>query len=178
MAPAEISVTDAQVLKLTPAVKAVARQLLGPASRYQTPEDLEQDGWLALCQARSRYTGQCSFKTFTALRLRGAMIDGLRQWDSRHRGGKRRVEWYPLPRDLSILVDAAPSTLDRLLNTERHLLLARALDRLSQTDRQLLDRHYTEGVSWADMARERGCTKSWVQQQARRALTRLRKTFP
>jgi RNA polymerase sigma factor for flagellar operon FliA len=80
-----------------PLVRRVAHQMAGRLPANVQIEDLMQNGMVGLLDALSRYQeGQgATFETYAALRIRGAILDGLREmdWVPRSvRHGMRKVE--------------------------------------------------------------------------------------
>lgn len=161
-----------QILACAPRVRKVARDLAGPALPYVDCRDLEQDGWLALLQASHRYDGTTKFATFVALRLQGAMIDGLRRWNPRHRqGGGNKIDWRPLPDTATETVVArGPSAETQLLAAELRTLVTRLPDR----QRHVITRLFLEEASPVEVAGELQITTSRVVQIRRAALDDLR----
>lgn len=73
-------------------VRRIARQVHRSASAAIDFEELVQTGMLALVQAARTFVerGQASFATYASMRVRGAMIDLLRQSATINRGAMRR----------------------------------------------------------------------------------------
>lgn len=73
-------------------VRRIARQVHRSASAAIDLEELVQTGMLALVQAARTFVqrGEASFSTYASLRVRGAMIDVLRQSATINRGAMRR----------------------------------------------------------------------------------------
>mgnify|MGYP005835717179 CR=1 FL=1 len=73
-------------------VRRVARKVHRSASASIDLEELVQTGMLALVQAARTFVprGQASFATYATMRVRGAMIDLLRQSATINRGAMRR----------------------------------------------------------------------------------------
>lgn len=73
-------------------VRRIARQVHRSASAANDYEELVQTGLLALVQASRAFVqrGEATFATYAAMRVRGAMIDLLRQSATLNRGAMRR----------------------------------------------------------------------------------------
>lgn len=160
-----------RVLQLAPKIRATAKAFRRRTKRDVDPRDLEQDAYLALLKRADRFDGRESFNTFSYLRMQGAMIDGLRQWDSRRKGGKPRIYWYPIPeRAGNIWPSPDASPLDQILDTELHGLVVG----LEHRERYILQRYFFEGISGSQIARELHMSESRLWQLYRHALETLR----
>jgi len=75
-----------------PLVRRIARKVHRSASAAIDLEELVQTGMLALVQAARAFVqrGEASFATYASMRVRGAMIDVLRQSATINRGAMRR----------------------------------------------------------------------------------------
>ena len=87
------SQVEARVRELTPAVKKMARHMMRTLPASVEIDDLVQFGMLGLLDAAQRY--ECSdgvaFQTYATHRIRGAMLDGLRECDWLPREVRRRM---------------------------------------------------------------------------------------
>jgi RNA polymerase sigma factor for flagellar operon FliA len=73
----------ARVRQLTPAVRKLAYHMMSKLPASVEMEDLTQSGMLGLIDAAKRYEGGegTEFATYATYRIRGAMLDSLRQLD-------------------------------------------------------------------------------------------------
>jgi RNA polymerase sigma factor for flagellar operon FliA len=89
--------TDHLVVSYAPLVKRIAYQMMARLPASVEVEDLMQDGMMGLLDAIGRYEDGmgAQFETYAAQRIRGAMLDGLREsdWAPRSlRRDMRRIE--------------------------------------------------------------------------------------
>jgi RNA polymerase sigma factor for flagellar operon FliA len=84
---------EALVLENRALVKRIARYLQRGMPGHIELDDLVQAGMVGLLEAAERYTGQAgaSFATFATHRIRGAMLDSLRDGDWSPRSLRRRL---------------------------------------------------------------------------------------
>ena len=87
------SQVDARVSELTPAVKKMARYMMKTLPASVELDDLVQFGMLGLLDAAKRYNTceGAQFESYAVHRIRGAMLDGLRQTDWRPRAVRSRM---------------------------------------------------------------------------------------
>lgn len=160
-----------RVLELAPKITAIAHRFRRRTKRDVDPRDLEQDAYVALLKRAHRWDGRESFTTFNYLRISGAMIDGLRQWDSRRKGGKPRIYWKPIPeRAENIWVSPEPSPLAQILDTELHGMIAE----LEPRERYIVQRYFFEAIPGSQIARELDMSESRLWQLYRHALETLK----
>jgi RNA polymerase sigma factor FliA len=86
-----------RVAELAPVVCRIAKHAAAGMPACVEVDDLVQSGMMGLLDAARRYQNQpgATFDTYAVQRIRGAMIDGLRQCDwlpRKARSGQRRVE--------------------------------------------------------------------------------------
>jgi RNA polymerase sigma factor for flagellar operon FliA len=181
------------------------KMVLGLASRLRRElslsgdlEDLVAFGFGGLLEAERRYDPNrgVRFQTFAYYRVRGAMLDGVRQMaDLPRRAHERLKAAQEAP------TTAAPSPLDKafarisarltspipvqssygvlspevaLLKNESVERLLQALSALPPRERALIRGRYFEGRSLDALAGELGISKSWASRIHRRALESLR----
>lgn len=156
------------VVQYAPLVKRIAFHLMARLPASVQAEDLIQNGMLGLLDACGRFVdGQgAQFETYAVQRIRGAMLDGLREndWVPRSvRRDMRRVEAaitqlehqhgrQPNETELAAALDMPLADYQRLLGDARgHQLLS--LEDLNgrDGDEEFLDRHET-GVSQDPLA--------------------------
>ena len=84
---------DALLLEHAKLVRYIAERMAVMLPSHLEVQDLIQDGTVGLMEAIDRYDERrgVKFKTFAATRIRGSILDGLRQHDWVSRGGRRRV---------------------------------------------------------------------------------------
>jgi RNA polymerase sigma factor for flagellar operon FliA len=82
---------DAAIRKYAPLVRRMAHHLLARLPASVELDDMIQAGMMGLMDAIARYedTHGAQFETYAAQRIRGAMLDGLRQHDWLPRGVRR-----------------------------------------------------------------------------------------
>ena len=87
------SSTDALVVRHAELVKRIAYHLAGRLPASVEVSDLIQAGMLGLLEAASNYTADrgASFETYAGIRIRGAMLDGLRKLDWAPRSVHRKA---------------------------------------------------------------------------------------
>lgn len=161
-------------------------------------EDLVAYGFGGLLEAKRRFDASrgVRFNTYAYHRVRGAILDGVRQMApmSRRAAEDARARADATP-------TAAPTPLDRaftrisasltaptplhgrygdqspeaiLIRQESIRVLLRALERLPERHRLLIRRRYFEGWALDDVAEELGISKSWASRLHGQALEKLR----
>src|SRR5215510_1036826 len=85
--------TDAMVMRHAELVKRIAYHLAGRLPASVEVDDLIQAGMLGLLEAAANYSvGRgASFETYAGIRIRGAMLDGLRKLDWAPRSVHRKA---------------------------------------------------------------------------------------
>lgn len=131
-------------------------------------EDLVQETFARLVDARDQFRGEASFKTYLLRIARYVLAEHLRR---RYRRGPLE----PANHTIADLTNRRPSSL--IAEREAHRLLLDALRQISLEDQELLELYY-----WQDLtAREVGCVlelvESTVRSRIRAALERLRRTY-
>jgi len=149
------------VNQYTPLVKRIAYHLMAKLPASVQVDDLVQNGMIGLLDALGRFEEGmgAQFETYAVQRVRGAMLDGLRENDWMPRGIRkemRRVEatiqklehqigHHPSEIELAAALDMPLADYQRLLQDARgHQVVY--LEDLSGEDEDFLDRHAT-GVS-------------------------------
>lgn len=150
------------VTQYAPLVKRIAFHLMARLPASVQVEDLVQNGMLGLLDACGRFEdGQgAQFETYAVQRIRGAMLDGLREndWVPRSvRREMRRVETailqlehkhgrQPTETELAEALDMPLADYQKLLGDARgHQLLSLEDMGHGDGDEEFLDRHETEG---------------------------------
>ncbi|MDR1063837.1 MAG: RNA polymerase sigma factor FliA [Azoarcus sp.] len=83
--------TDSLVASYAPLVKRIAYQMMSRLPASVEVEDLVQNGMMGLLEALNRFEEGmgAQFETYAAQRIRGAMLDGLREADWAPRSARR-----------------------------------------------------------------------------------------
>ncbi|MCX7896920.1 MAG: RNA polymerase sigma factor FliA [Rhodocyclaceae bacterium] len=148
--------------RYAPLVKRLAYQLMARLPASVEIDDLIQNGMVGLLDALARFQdGQgAQFETYAVQRIRGAMLDGLREADWLPRGLRqemRRVEAaiqklehelgrQPAESELAAALGMSLSEYQKLLADARGCQLV-YLEDLVEEDEDFLDRHASETVS-------------------------------
>lgn len=186
--------TDERILAHLSFARAVASRTLDPRCRGADREDLIAAGVLGLVQAAQRYRGEvgASFGAYAARRVRGQVLDALRDRDPLTRSARRA---YREAR--KIAVDLPPPyveiSLDRLAelgdggiaepdeavgpdtrSDARWLGVARELRSLTKMERRVIVLSYGRGLTLREIGLQVGLSESGVCRVRARALRRLR----
>lgn len=171
----------------------LVRQIAASVAR-RLPSHIERDelvslGALGWAEARVRFDPSrgVPFAGFAAMRIRGAILDGLRSVDTLTRGERRRARASAectAPRvvssDEEVEAAAAPSdgdVSDLLAQEEMLDELRAALNGLPERERLVVQRHFLDGVPMRAVGAELGVTESRISQIASGAVARLRRSF-
>jgi RNA polymerase sigma factor for flagellar operon FliA len=174
--------------------RAVASRTLDPRCRGADREDLIAAGVLGLVQAAQRYREgtQATFGAYAARRVRGQVLDALRERDPLTRSARRE---YRAAReaDPDLPAPAVEVSLDRYMahgaeppnvarcqakRDERWERVARELRSLPRLERQVLVLSYGRGMTLKEVGAKVGLSESGVCRARSRALTRLRERCP
>ncbi len=145
------------VSQYAPLVKRIAYHLMARLPASVLADDLIQNGMLGLLDAISRFEEGmgAQFETYAVQRIRGAMLDGLRENDWMPRGVRRemrRVETaiqklehehgrQPSEAELAVALEMPLSDYQKLLQDARGHQLVYLEDLASGDDENYLDRH-------------------------------------
>ncbi|HVT90847.1 MAG TPA: sigma-70 family RNA polymerase sigma factor [Tepidisphaeraceae bacterium] len=131
--------------------------------------DLISDGFIGLHDASSRFdsAGQRRFEDYAAVRIRGAILDGLRQragtrrrlFNTRHRS----AHFETVKADL-VCIDRTPDQIDEMQWKQN------AFARLSRRTRLMFQLYYLEGLTMRQTADCLGITESRISQLHKRTL--------
>ena len=127
------------------------------------------------------------FAGFAAMRIRGAILDGLRASDTLSRGERKRAKLDAAPTAARVIsddeqvaaavdagcVDAGES----LVHDEMIDELRQALDTLSERERYIVQRHFFDEVAMRAIGVVLGVTESRISQIVTGAVARLRQRF-
>ena len=172
--------------------RAVASRAIDPRCRGADREDLIADGVLGLVQAARRYRGDrgASFGAYAARRVRGQILDALRERDPLTRSARRAFRAAQrASEDGGVASPAAPPyvevSLDRIGDVaevhrapehrdERWPQVASALRDLTPLERRVLVLSYGRGLTLREIGGEIGLSESGVCRLRARALARVR----
>ncbi len=102
---------DEIVIENLPLVKAIAMRVRASLPVHVDLDDLMHAGAMGLLDAATRYDSEkdVTFQTYAKHRIRGAMLDSLRQQDWASRDMRRRHKKFEsVTRDLSVELDRSP----------------------------------------------------------------------
>ena len=174
--------------------RAVAARSLDPRCRGADREDLIAWGVLGLVQAAQRYRGDlgASFGAYAARRVRGQVLDALRERDPLTRSARRayreaqRVTADLPPPYVEISLDrlaelgdggiAAPdaAAVPSVGRDPRWDRVARELRSLTKLERRVIVLSYGRGLTLREIGVQVGLSESGVRRVRARALRRLR----
>jgi RNA polymerase sigma factor for flagellar operon FliA len=184
---------DERILAHLGFARAVASRALDPRCRGADREDLIAAGVLGLVQAAQRYRGEvgASFGAYAARRVRGQVLDALRERDPLTRSARRAyreaqkvAEDLPPPYveisldRLAELGDATIAEPDAATADIRHDPrwhgVARELRSLTKLERRVIVLSYGRGLTLREIGVQVGLSESGVCRVRARALRRLR----
>ena len=179
---------DERIIAHLSFARAVAARSLDPRCRGQDREDLIAWGVVGLVQAARRYRGDrgASFGAYAARRVRGQVLDALRDRDPLTRTARRafrsaqRVSEDLPPPYLEVSLDRVGDLPDgsrapgAAKPDERWAGVARALRDLPALERRVLVLSYGRGLTLREIGREVGLSESGVCRVRARALRRVR----
>ena len=163
---------------------SVARRLPSHVDR----DELVSLGALGWVEARARFDAGrgVPFAGFAAMRIRGAILDGLRAADTLSRGERKRAKADSAPTaprivsdesELNAAVADEADASERLQRSELVEELRAALDRLPARDRYIVSRHFFDDVPMRAIGIELGVTESRISQIVTAAIGKLRDQF-
>src|SRR5688572_21341085 len=191
--------TEERIVAHLPYARAVASRTIDPRCRGADREDLIAWGILGLVQAAQRYRDgtQATFGAYAARRVRGQVLDALRERDPLTRSARRE---YRAAREVDpdLPTPAVEVSLDRYMahgaeppnaappnaaqcrakRDERWERVARELRSLPRLERQVLVLSYGRGMTLREVGAKVGLSESGVCRARSRALTRLRERCP
>jgi RNA polymerase sigma factor for flagellar operon FliA len=183
---AEAAVGDDRIIAHLQFARAVAGRSIDPRCRGADREDLVAWGVVGLVQAARRYRGDrgASFGAYAARRVRGQVLDALRERDPLTRSARRAfrsaqrvTEDLPPPYveiSLERLGDLAAERRKGGKPDERWVRVARALRDLAPLERKVLVLSYGRGLTLREIGDEIGLSESGVCRLRARALQRVR----
>ncbi len=154
---------DQLVVQFAPLVKRLAYHMLLKLPASVLVDDLIQNGMIGLLDASTRFEEGlgAQFETYAVQRIRGSMLDGLREEDRLPRGLRRemrRVEAaiqklehkhgrHPSEAELAESLDMPLADYQKLLHDARGHQLVYLEDMAGEGDEDFLDRHQTGAVT-------------------------------
>ncbi|MDQ2912082.1 MAG: sigma-70 family RNA polymerase sigma factor [Chloroflexota bacterium] len=197
VAPPEPNSVDARIVDHLQFARAVASRSIDPRCRGADREDLIAWGIVGLVQAARRYRGDrgASFGAYAARRVRGQILDALRERDPLTRSARRAFRASQRADEDSAAPSAASASavtppyvevsLDRIgdlaerqrapgRRDERWPQVASALRDLRPLERRVLVLSYGRGLTLREIGSEVGLSESGVCRLRARALARMR----
>ncbi|HEV8230042.1 MAG TPA: sigma-70 family RNA polymerase sigma factor [Candidatus Limnocylindria bacterium] len=201
---AESAVGDDRIIAHLQFARAVASRSIDPRCRGADREDLIAWGLVGLVQAARRYRGDrgASFGAYAARRVRGQVLDALRERDPLTRSARRafrsaqrasedpgagaqgagapgrgaeRVATPPYVEvSLDRIGDVAQGQRTPTYRDDRWSVVARALRDLPPLERRVLVLSYGRGLTLREIGLEIGLSESGVCRLRARALERMR----
>ena len=154
---------DQLVQSFAPLVKRIAYHLMARLPASVEVDDLIQNGMIGLLDAIGRFESGlgAQFETYAAQRIRGAMLDGLREndWLPRNlRRDLRRIEEtiarleqqhgrQPSENELAAAMGLALADYQKMLQDARGHQLISFEDMVEEGEEDFLERHLTDDVS-------------------------------
>jgi RNA polymerase sigma factor for flagellar operon FliA len=187
-----VPVGDDRIIAHLQFARAVASRSIDPRCRGADREDLVAWGVVGLVQAARRYRGDrgASFGAYAARRVRGQILDALRERDPLTRSARRAYRAAQrASEDGGVAAAANPPyvevSLDRIGDVaevqrapehrdERWPIVASALRDLAPLERRVLVLSYGRGLTLREIGSEIGLSESGVCRLRARALARMR----
>lgn len=154
---------DQLVQRFAPLVKRIAYHLMARLPSSVQVDDLVQNGMMGLLDAINRFEAGmgAQFETYAAQRIRGAMLDGLRENDWLPRSMRRdfrRIEVAiakleqefgraPSENELASALDMSLAEYQKMLQDARGHQLISFEDMVEDGDEDFLERHLTDDAS-------------------------------
>ncbi len=187
-----MAASDERIIAHLAFARAVAARSLDPRCRGADREDLIAWGVYGLVQAAQRYRGElgASFGSYAARRVRGQVLDALRERDPLTRSARRayreaqRVSEDLPPPYVEISLDrlaelgdgglTAPGTSSRPVRDRAWTEVTRELRRLPSIERRVVIMSFGRGLTLREIGAVVGLSESGVCRVRSRALRRLR----
>lgn len=175
------AVSDAEVVACLPMVKSIARRMrcaktLPPSV---TADDLVSSGMLGLVASALRFNPahHASLKTFAAYRVRGAMLDYLREASplsiDHYKDAKAGIASMPFQHSL----DEVPEPAERSVDLDARILgsrLTAVIMALSTRERYIIAAYFFKDLTHKEIAVHLNVNPSRVSQLLTRAIQRIR----
>jgi RNA polymerase sigma factor for flagellar operon FliA len=164
-------------------VRQIAGALVRRLPAHVELNELIALGALGVVEARRRYDGQrgVPFAAFAAMRIRGAMLDGLRSEDlvsrserSRIRAGECSASMTEVELQDELTESRQEAVDERLARLGEIAELRRLLPKLPEREQLVLQRHFFEELPLKVIGEQLGVTESRVCQIVSAAVSRLR----
>lgn len=149
------------VIKFAPLVKRIAHHMMASLPPSVEVDDMIQSGMMGLLDAARRYTESegAQFETYAVQRIRGAMLDGLRQADWLPRTLRRSLRGIetmigrleqrhgraPSEKELAAALDMSLADYQHLLQEARGYQLVSYEDFKGSDEESFVDRYCTDG---------------------------------
>jgi len=191
--PQDAKTTDERIVSHLAFARAVASRSIDPRCRGADREDLIAWGLVGLVQAAHRYRGDrgASFGAYAARRVRGQILDALRERDPLTRSARRAFRAAQRASEdgggsasaanppfvevsLERIGDVAEVHRAPEYRDERWPLVATALRDLTPLERRVLVLSYGRGLTLREIGSEVGLSESGVCRLRARALARVR----
>ncbi|HEX2572773.1 MAG TPA: sigma-70 family RNA polymerase sigma factor [Polyangia bacterium] len=172
---------DEQYLEM---VRRIAGSIVRHLPAHVDREELISLGYMGLVEARERFDASrgVPFAAFAAMRVRGAMLDGLRQIDVVSRGERARLrrsnEAASVKRvDFACAESSAAPVApvdEELASYQQRQLLWKAFRVLSERQRLIVQRYFFEEQPLKTIGKELGLSESRICQIVAEVVDRLR----
>lgn len=149
------------VIKFAPLVKRIAHHMMASLPPSVEVDDMIQSGMMGLLDAARRYTESegAQFETYAVQRIRGAILDGLRQADWLPRTLRRSLRGIetmigrleqrhgraPSEKELAAALDMSLADYQHLLQEARGYQLVSYEDFKGSDEESFVDRYCTDG---------------------------------
>ena len=158
--------TEQFVIEYTPLVKRIAYHMMARLPASVQVDDLIQAGMIGLLDAITRYEGSYGrqFESYAAQRIRGSILDELRDADWLSRGLRKKMRQ----------IEAAVNLLEQrngCVPSEQELA---AIDHLPEREKQVMGMHYEQEMNLREIGEVLGVSESRVCQLHTQAIARLR----
>lgn len=189
LAPRELKTpgtVESRIIAHLQFARAVASRSIDPRCRGADREDLIAWGLVGLVQAARRYRGDrgASFGAYAARRVRGQVLDALRERDPLTRAERRAFRTAqhggecPPPPFVEVSLDRVGDIAEEHRRAqprdERWTAAAQALRDLAPLERRVLVLSYGRGLTLREIGEEIGLSESGVCRLRARALQRVR----
>lgn len=183
-ATASTATRDELILSHMPQVRAIAKRVLDRVPRCITFDDVVGAGTLGLIQAVDRFDADrhVRFDSYAKHRIRGAMLDFLREQDPLSRGERCRLKQHEQPAyPVNLSLDDLPPHAAELSVSGKHdqalfrtQLLNRSLSTLSARELLVIQSLFSCDQTSAQAAVSLGICESRVSHLKTRACAKLR----